>query len=341
MIGKVLVGIVLGLAVLMAIVGNLFVCVAVFTDRRLRKNSNFLLVSLAVSDILVGIGIMNPAIVNDLLDRWVFGAYFCRIWISSDIMLCTASILSLCAISVDRYMNIHDPLDHQRRMTRKKIAITIGAVWIISALVSILPLLLGSMEFSSDAAFCFLDLQPEFALLSSAVSFYIPCVIMVSFYIRIYMCARNQTKVMYTRQRLGSIHIQWEPEPKVVQRHRFSKATVTLGVIMGVFLVCWAPFFIMNPIIAYCPTCISKLLFQCVIWLGYINSSLNPIIYSIFNTDFHRAFIRIAGKTRFRDRSSTIDYSTRTPTRASGSLPFERRSISSQVKSHLRHNAVP
>ena len=341
MIGKVLVGIVLGLAVLMAIVGNLFVCVAVFTDRRLRNNSNFLLVSLAVSDILVGIGIMNPAIVNDLLDRWVFGAYFCRIWISSDIMLCTASILSLCAISVDRYMNIHDPLGHERRMTKTKTAITIAAVWTISALVAIMPLLLGSMEFSSDAAFCFLDLQPEFALLSSAVSFYIPCVIMVSFYIRIYMCARNQMKVMQSMHRLGSVETRPESKPKVVHRLRLNKAAVTLGVIMGVFLVCWTPFFIMNPIVAYCPTCISKLLFQCVIWLGYINSSLNPIIYSIFNTDFHRAFIRIARKTRFRDRSSTIDYSTRTPTRASGSLPFERRSISSQVKSHLRHNAVP
>ena len=231
-------------------------------------------------------------------------------------MLCTASILNLCAISVDRYMNIHDPLDHQRRMTRKKIAITIGAVCIISTLVAVLPLHLGSIRFSSDAAFCFLDLQPEFALLSSAVSFYIPCVIMVSFYMRIYMCARNQMKVMYTRQRLGSIQIQWEPELKVVHRHRFNKATITLGVIMGVFLVCWTPFFIMNPIIAYCQTCISKLLFQCVIWLGYINSSLNLIIYSIFNTDFHRAFVRIVRKTRFRDRSSTIDYSTRTPTRA-------------------------
>ena len=200
MVGKVLLGIVLGLAVLLAIVGNFFVCVAVSTDRRLRRNSNFLLVSLAVSDILVAIVVMNPAIVNDLLNRWIFGTYFCHIWISSDILLCTASILSLCAVSVDRYMNIHDPLGHERWMTRKKTAIAIGAVWIVSALIAILPLHLGSIQFSSDTSVCFLNLQPEFALLSSAFSFYIPCIIMVSFYIRIYMCARSQMKVclLYT-----------------------------------------------------------------------------------------------------------------------------------------------
>jgi dopamine receptor D2 len=71
----------------------------------------------------------------------------------------------------------------------------------------------------------------------------------------------------------------------------------------GVFLVCWAPFFTVNIIDAICiryqlgeggSEChIPSLVFSSSIWLGYINSALNPIIYTIFNLDFRRAFKRV------------------------------------------------
>lgn len=71
------------------------------------------------------------------------------------------------------------------------------------------------------------------------------------------------------------------------------KAAVTVGVIMGVFLICWVPFFCVNIVAAFCKTCIGGQTFKILSWLGYSNSAFNPIIYSIFNTEFREAFKRI------------------------------------------------
>jgi len=71
------------------------------------------------------------------------------------------------------------------------------------------------------------------------------------------------------------------------------KAAVTLGIIMGVFLICWVPFFCVNIVAAFCKTCIPPIMFKCLTWLGYSNSAFNPIIYSIFNLEFREAFQKI------------------------------------------------
>ncbi|CAH1967739.1 unnamed protein product [Acanthoscelides obtectus] len=71
------------------------------------------------------------------------------------------------------------------------------------------------------------------------------------------------------------------------------KAAVTVGIIMGVFLICWVPFFCINIVAAFCKTCIPDITFKILTWLGYSNSAFNPIIYSIFNTEFREAFKRI------------------------------------------------
>lgn len=62
---------------------------------------------------------------------------------------------------------------------------------------------------------------------------------------------------------------------------------------MGVFLICWVPFFCINIVAAFCKTCIPDITFKILTWLGYSNSAFNPIIYSIFNTEFREAFKRI------------------------------------------------
>lgn len=129
--------------ILVSIIGNCLVCVAIFTDRRLRKLGNAFIVSLAIADLFVSCLVMTFALCNDLMNYWIFGDWFCDVWISFDIMCCTASILNLCAISLDRFIHIKDCLLYNQLMTKKVAISAVIIIWFISALVSFVPINLG------------------------------------------------------------------------------------------------------------------------------------------------------------------------------------------------------
>uniref|UniRef100_A0A0L8H5P3 G-protein coupled receptors family 1 profile domain-containing protein n=1 Tax=Octopus bimaculoides TaxID=37653 RepID=A0A0L8H5P3_OCTBM len=282
----IIIGLLLSIVILVSVVGNSLVCAAVFKVKQMRKIGNFYLVSLAIADLLVSLLVMTFALANDIMGEWVFGRPFCNVWISLDVMCSTASILNLCAISLDRYIHIRDPLHYENWMTKKRTAIIISIVWVCSFLISFLPIHLGwhSPEAAStQLTGCDLDINPIYAVISSTISFIIPCIVMLSIYCKLYSTAQQHVRNIrrtYACERYdGSLSDH--------------KAAITLGIIMGVFLLCWTPFFVVNLTSAACKTCIPPLAFKILTWLGYANSSLNPIIYSIFNTDFREAFRRV------------------------------------------------
>ncbi|KAK3923358.1 5-hydroxytryptamine receptor 1 [Frankliniella fusca] len=98
----VVIALVLLCVVVVTFVGNILVCVAVCLVRKLRRPCNYLLVSLAVSDICVAVLVMPMALLHEVFGRWDFGRVMCDLWVSFDVLSCTASILNLCMISVDR-----------------------------------------------------------------------------------------------------------------------------------------------------------------------------------------------------------------------------------------------
>ncbi|XP_071035139.1 dopamine receptor 1 [Parasteatoda tepidariorum] len=323
---KCLVGIPLVTIIFMAITGNLLVCLAIYTDRRLRKLGNLFLVSLALADLFVSSLVMTFAVPNDLMGYWMFGPQFCDTWVAFDVMCSTASILNLCAISLDRFIHIKDPLRYGRWMTKKVVLMAIAGIWLTSALVSFLPISLGwhrpkKVTESIDEELrptCALDLTPVYAVVSSIISFYAPCVVMVALYTRLYLYARKHVRniraVTKTRKSSGSNSCNSNHHN---HHHNMDhKAAITLGFIMGTFLVCWVPFFCINIVAAVCKSCISDMVFKFLTWLGYCNSALNPIIYSIFNTEFREAFRKIiltylqieccpCCKQTYRDRCDT------------------------------------
>ncbi|CDQ94957.1 unnamed protein product [Oncorhynchus mykiss] len=80
---------------------------------------------------------------------------------------------------------------------------------------------------------------------------------------------------------------------------REKRFTFVLAVVMGVFVLCWFPFFFTYSLHAICRDCcpIPDALFNLFFWIGYCNSSVNPIIYTIFNRDFRRSFKKIICQT--------------------------------------------
>ncbi|XP_033241611.1 dopamine receptor 1 isoform X2 [Drosophila miranda] len=315
-----IVGIFLSVLIFLSVAGNILVCLAIYTERSLRRIGNLFLASLAIADLFVASLVMTFAGVNDLLGYWIFGAQFCDTWVAFDVMCSTASILNLCAISMDRYIHIKDPLRYGRWVTRRVAVITIAAIWLLAAFVSFVPISLGIHRPDQPMIFedngkkyptCALDLTPTYAVVSSCISFYLPCVVMIGIYCRLYCYAQKHVKSIKAVTRPGEVaekqryksirRPKMTPKKfKVRNLHHSSpyhvsdhKAAVTVGVIMGVFLICWVPFFCVNITAAFCKTCIGGQTFKILTWLGYSNSAFNPIIYSIFNKEFRDAFKRI------------------------------------------------
>ncbi|NXS57463.1 DRD1C protein, partial [Brachypteracias leptosomus] len=310
------------LLILSTLLGNTLVCVAVLKFRHLRsKVTNLFVVSLAVSDLLVAVLVMPWKAAAELLGFWPFGA-FCDVWVAFDIMCSTASILNLCIISVDRYWAIANPFRYERKMTWRVAFIMVGVAWLLSLFISFLPVqlewhkdreLLSQQEpgfnTTEEEENCDSSLNRTYAISSSLISFYIPVAIMVVTYTRIFRIARRQIR------RISSLERAVEHAPNCPSSHcpreaslkssfkKETKVLKTLSIIMGVFVFCWLPFFVLNCVVPFCNLdlgepgelpCVSETIFNIFVWFGWANSSLNPIIYA-FNADFRRAFATILG----------------------------------------------
>ncbi|OTF78727.1 dopamine receptor 1-like protein, partial [Euroglyphus maynei] len=139
----IIIGIILVIVIFISIFGNILVCVAIASDRRLRRLGNLFLVSLAIADLCVGALVMTFALANDLMEYWPFWPQLCEIWIAFDISCSTCSIINLCAIALDRFAHIKDPMLYNRWMNKRIVIIAVSIIWILSGLISFLPISLG------------------------------------------------------------------------------------------------------------------------------------------------------------------------------------------------------
>ncbi|XP_053307617.1 5-hydroxytryptamine receptor 6 [Spea bombifrons] len=290
--------------------GNTLLILLIFTQRSLRNTSNYFLVSLFMSDLMVGLVVMPPAMLNELYGRWVLDENFCCIWYSFDVMCCSASILNLCVISLDRYLLIISPLKYKLRMTSCRALCLILATWSLASLASFLPIEMGwheqdfdiqSMNLTSDPQEkqCRLLVSLPYALIASCLTFFLPSAAISFTYCRILLAARKQA-VQVASLTTNKPNVSEEPNQvlavpgmesrKFITKHskKALKASLTLGVLLGMFFVAWLPFFVANVVQAVCD-CVHPGLFDVLTWLGYCNSTMNPIIYPLFMRDFKRA----------------------------------------------------
>lgn len=168
-----------------------------FTYRPLRAVQNFYIVSLALADLAVAVLVMPLHVTNFILGgRWAFGVVVCHIWLTADILTCTASILNLCAIAFDRYRAIHDPIGYAQRRTIGRVLTTVTIVWLTSAVISVPPLIgwNAASLYDETTRRCQLTDDRGFVVYSAAGSFYIPLALMTFVYIKIYLATRRRLR---------------------------------------------------------------------------------------------------------------------------------------------------
>ncbi|XP_028909368.1 histamine H2 receptor isoform X2 [Ornithorhynchus anatinus] len=291
-VSQVVGGITLGTLILVVIGGNVVVCLAVGLDRRLRSPTNCFTVSLAVTDLLLGILVLPLSAILELSQTWVFSQTLCKIHASLDVMLCTASILNLFMISLDRYYAITAPLRYPAVVTPARVGTALAGIWTVSLLFSFLPIHMGwnaqNAQMPPHPNQCKVEVNKAYGLVDALVTFYFPLLVMSATYYRIFKIAREQAKRI---NQAGSRGQGLGPCSPAVKEH---KATVTLAAVMGVFIICWFPYF---TVFVYRGVrgdeAINKTLEAVVLWLGYANSALNPLLYAALNRDFRAAYRRL------------------------------------------------
>nr|XP_020753575.1 5-hydroxytryptamine receptor 4 [Odocoileus virginianus texanus] len=315
----------LSAVILMAILGNLLVMVAVCRDRQLRKiKTNYFIVSLAFVDLLVSVLVMPFGAIELVQDIWIYGEMFCLVRTSLDVLLTTASIFHLCCISLDRYYAICcQPLVYRNKMTPLRIALMLGGCWVIPMFISFLPIMQGwnnigiidleriskprlgqdlhviekrKFKQNSNSTYCIFMVNKPYAITCSVVAFYIPFLLMVLAYYRIYVTAKEHAHQIQMLQRAGAPtegRLQPTDQHSTHRMRTETKAAKTLCIIMGCFCLCWAPFFVTNIVDPFVDYTVPGQVWTAFLWLGYINSGLNPFLYAFLNKSFRRAFLII------------------------------------------------
>ncbi|XP_050509078.1 alpha-2C adrenergic receptor-like [Diabrotica virgifera virgifera] len=133
--------IVVTVLMIVIVVGNMLVIIAISTEKALKNIQNWFIASLAVSDFFLGLIIMPFSLANELMGYWVFGLWWCEVHSAMDVLLSTASIMNLCLISLDRYWSITQAVEYLKKRTPVRAIVMIAAVWVLSALICIPPLL--------------------------------------------------------------------------------------------------------------------------------------------------------------------------------------------------------
>ncbi|XP_077440263.1 5-hydroxytryptamine receptor 2B [Vanacampus margaritifer] len=336
--------------------GNILVILAVSLERKLQNATNYFLMSLAVADLLVGLLVMPIALATVLYNSdWPLPDFICPIWLFLDVLFSTASIMHLCAISLDRYIAIKKPIQHSQYKSRAKAMVKIALVWLISICIAI-PIPIKGLRnyqprnnntFNSNHT-CQLktDTFREFIMFGSMAAFFVPLIIMMVIYLltvhvlrkKVYLL-RSKVFQRFSYPTVSTLFQREHPETanQVDQFHmldRFSKmqetpnigtahppnvgeipfrrmstmgkksmqtlsneqrASKVLGIVFLLFVVMWCPFFITNVTSVLCTSCdvdiISRLM-EIFVWVGYVSSGINPLVYTLFNKTFREAFTR-------------------------------------------------
>ncbi|XP_043922620.1 trace amine-associated receptor 4-like [Protopterus annectens] len=298
--------------IITVICGNLVVIISVSHFKELHTPTNFITLSLAVTDFLVGLLVLPFSMVRSIETCWYFGKTFCKIHSAFDMAFTTVSVFHLCFIAVDRYYNICDPLHYSLKITLTVITIFLPVCWAVPICLSYFLVFFGSnIEYTSLASLsceglCIPTVDKVWAVIVPIVNCFLPASVMIGLYFNIFVVARKHAKVINgIRDKITSVkkHIK---HIKAAEQ----KATKTLILIMGAFLFCWIPITIITLMIFYFNIFVPSFIFEALIWLAYFNSACNPIIYGFFYPWFRITFKLVLTGKIFTIASSTFNLSS-------------------------------
>ncbi|XP_028654815.2 trace amine-associated receptor 1-like [Erpetoichthys calabaricus] len=294
--------VILCILITFTVCGNLLVIIIISHFKQLHTPTNYLTLSLAVADFLLGGLVMPPSMIRSVETCWYFGDFFCKFHTSTDMMLCLSSILHLSFISVDRYYAVCFPLTYNAKINVGLVGRAIFLIWCCSAAYGFGIVFYGiSMKnadsFSDQSLFCiggcFVVHTLVTTVITSLVGFVIPAFIILGIYLKIFIVAKKQIRA-----------IKKTIDKNAASRQRERKAAKTLAIVIGVYITCWTPFFLWSMMFSFSNNSTPASVIDTLVWFAYINSTCNPCIYAFFYNWFRKALRMIVCGNIFNNHSA-------------------------------------
>ena len=183
--------------IISAVCGNLLILAAIYIDKTLQTLTNAFIVNLACADFLLAVLGMPFTLASSITYDWIFGSEWCIINGMANSLFCVASILTLAAVSVDRYIAILHPFRYSMWMTRKTVTGMITYIWLHSFVIAIMPAAgWSNYTFLRMESICTVhwDQSISYTLFLFSFCFFVPLAVIMFTYYKIFRTANKQSK---------------------------------------------------------------------------------------------------------------------------------------------------
>ncbi|XP_030077497.1 adenosine receptor A3 [Microcaecilia unicolor] len=278
-----------------SIIGNILVIWAVKLNPGLQNTTCYFMVSLALADIAVGVLVVPLSIVLSLEVEAPF--YSCLFMCCLQVVFTTASILSLLAIAIDRYLRIKISTKYRIIITARRICLALAISWVTSVLVGMVPMLGWNRKTEHDEGHLttlkcgFISvMRMDYMVFFSFFGWVLlPLLIMLVLYIEIFYKIRKLVKknaIKLRKRRAEGIFYGKE-----------YKTAKSLALVLFLFALCWIPLSFMNCLDYFYPPVVQMHFFRPVMYftilLSHSNSAMNPVVYAFKIRKFKETYIHI------------------------------------------------
>ena len=278
-----------------SVIFNIALCCIVSRRQQGKRHSapfrwlvfNFSLVQAAIGAFIIPLNIWT-----ENYNEWAFGAAMCRVWLLGQVLLCSLSVWTLFALSVDRLLYVIRPHTYVQRAGRAGLAGGLLSAWIVS-LLTLIPIVLSMRDpdFILDEL-CAISMTRRYAFAMSFSVFIVPALLILVTTGAILVVA-VQAKLQLKQLRRGHLNTDLDnkdvtaaccsPDVTYVTYSEYEKvgSVAVVTIIINVTCVAmWTPFHVTNLMIPFCEgLCIDPSVWTLLIWLGYSTVGVTPILW--------------------------------------------------------------
>ena len=299
----------ISICIVTTIFGSVLIYTAFGSKSSLRNNSNVIFLSLVTADLITALTVMPLEIVHlRYHPDWPFGKQLCKIWNTNFVNFASLSVINLSIISLERLWALRRPFKYDSSMISSKAIVLITCLWLYAFLSGTYSYFIWTPRTELDGCMA-LSAPIEYGIPLLLINVLVPFIVCIITYVKIFRISQTHVRniTMFEENCRNNNWVNGKRK-HVIKLLLTRKSTVTLGLLVGSFTVCYFPFFIFHIIDG---TLIEGLANRHYIenimkWLIFVSNSTDWALYGLLNRDFRQSIFRVLRKVTAKRNSVTV-----------------------------------